>query len=146
VSILETLADAAVTSKDIDHLTEAARSSLGRSITVRLLDDNDELPLITFSRQVEEQLIQAVHPGERGNGAQFMVDPALVRKLVPAATRIVENLTQQGVTPVLLVTPMIRHHVKRLLDRFLPSIVVLSHNEIQPTLRVRAVGTIDPEA
>jgi len=145
VTILETLADACHVSKDIDHLTEAVRASLGRSITVRLLDENDELPLITFSRSVEEKLIQSVHAGDRGQPSQFLADPMLVKKLVPSATRLVESLTQQGVSPVLLVTPMIRHHVKRLLDRFLPHVTVLSHNEIQPQLRVRAVGTIDAE-
>ncbi len=145
VTILEALGDASLVSKDIDHLTEAVRSALGRSITARLLDENDELPLITFSREIEEQLIHAVQPGDRGQGTQFLVEPSLVKKLVPSANRVVEQLTEEGISPVLLVTPMIRHHVKRLLDRFLPQLVVLSHNEIQPTLRVRSVGTIDAD-
>ncbi len=143
VTILESMADAALVSKDIDHLTEAVRSSLGRSITAQLLDDEDELPLITFSREIEEQLINAVQPGDKNQATQFLVEPDLVKKIIPAATGLVEKLTDEGVTPVILVTPMIRHHVKRLLDRFLPHIVVLSHNEIQPQLRVRSVGTID---
>jgi flagellar biosynthesis protein FlhA len=146
VTILESLADACLVSKEIDHLTEAVRASLGRSITTRLLDENEELPLITFTREVEEKLIHAVQPGDRGQGTQFLVDPSLVKKLVPSANRVVEKLTEEGISPVLLVTPMIRHHVKRLLDRFLPQVVVLSHNEIQPTLRVRSVGTIDADA
>ena len=146
VTILEALADAVLVSKDVDQLTEAVRAALGRSITSRLMDENDELPLITFAREIEEKLIHAVQPGERGQGTQFVVDPALVKKLVPSANRLVEKLTEEGISPVLLVTPMIRHHVKRLLDRFLPQVVVLSHNEIQPTLRVRSVGTIDADA
>jgi flagellar biosynthesis protein FlhA len=145
ITIMESLADACLVSKEIDSLTEAVRASLGRSITARLLDENEELPLITFAREVEEKMIHAVQPGERGQGTQFLVEPALVKKLVPSANRIVEKLTEEGITPVLLVTPMIRQHVKRLLDRFLPQLVVLSHNEIQPTLRVRSVGTIDAE-
>jgi len=143
VTILESLADAALVGKDIDHLTEAVRSSLGRSITADLLDEEDELPLVTFSREVEEQLINAVQPGDKSTATQFLVEPALVKKIIPSATQLVEKLTSEGITPVILVTPMIRHHVKRLLDRFLPHIVVLSHNEIQPQLRVRSVGTID---
>jgi len=143
VGILESLGDAASTSKELDHLVEATRVSLGRSITNKLLDEKGELPLITFSRAVEEQLISSLHPGERGGMPQFLVDPGLVKQIVPAASLVVENLTSEGVTPVLLVTPMIRHHVKRLLDRFLPQIVVLSHNEIHPQLRVKSVGTIE---
>lgn len=143
VTILESMADAALISKDIDQLTEGVRSSLGRTITAQLLDEEEELPLITFSREVEEQLINAVQPGDKNQSTQFLVEPALVKKLVPSATQVVEKLAEEGITPVILVTPMIRHHVKRLLDRFLPNIVVLSHNEIQPNLKVRSVGSID---
>lgn len=145
VTILESLADAVLIKKDIEFLTESVRASLGRSITARLMDENDELPLITFSRDVEEKLIHAVQPGERGQSSQFLVEPSLVKSLIPSASRVVESLTNEGVTPVLLVTPMIRHHVKQLLDRFLPHLVVLSHSEIQPTLKVRSVGTIDAD-
>ena len=143
VTILETLADASAISKDLDHLTEAVRSALGRTITRKLLDDSGELPLLTFSRQVEEQLIGAVQPGERPGATNFIADPVLIKQLIPAMNRMVEKLSNEGVTPVLLVTPMIRHHVKRLLDRFLPQVIVLSHNEISPQLKVRAVGSVE---
>jgi len=143
VSILEALGDGVVTSKDSDFLTETVRTTLARSITRKLLNDDQELPLLTFSRHVEEQLISAVQPGDRPGATQFLADPGLVKQLVPALSRVVDNLTSEGVTPVILVTPMIRHHVKRLLDRFLPQVVVLSHNEIHPTLKVRAMGTVE---
>lgn len=142
VSILEALADAALTSKDPDHLTESVRAVLGRSITSRILDESGELPLVTFAKEIEEQLIAAVQPADRNGVTQFIVDPALVKKIIPATNRVMDSLGQDGISPAILVTPMIRHHVKRMLDRFLPQIIVLSHNEIDPQLRVKAVGTI----
>ncbi len=145
VTILEAVADSCPISKDPDQLTEASRVALARTITRRLLDEGNELPLITFSRELEEALIAAVQPTERNGGTQFFVDPSLVRKMVPAANRVVEKLTEGGISPILLVTPMIRMHVKRMLDRFLPNITVLSHNELQSHLKVRSVGTIDVE-
>ncbi len=143
VSILETLADAAQVSKDADYLTEAVRVAQKRHITARLLDDSGELPLMTFSRQIEEQLIGAVQPGEKPGTTQFLVDPALVKQVIPAMSKVVEKVSADGVTPILLVTPMIRHHVKRLLERFLPQVVVLSHNEISPQLRIKSVANIE---
>ncbi len=143
VTILEALGDAVPLGKDPDQLTEAARTALSRSITKRLLDDAYELPLLTLSRELEEKLISSVQAGERGGATQFFVDPSVVRKLVPAANKVIEKLTEDGISPILLVTPMIRHHVKRTLDRFLPHITVLSHNEIQSHLKVRSVGTIE---
>ncbi len=143
VSILETLADAATTSKDTDFLTEAVRTAQKRHITSRLLDDKGELPLMTFSRGIEEQLISAVQPGDKPGSTQFLVDPGLVKQLIPSLNSTVEKISSEGQTPILLVTPMIRHHVKKLLDRFLPQVVVLSHNEISPQLRIRSVANIE---
>jgi flagellar biosynthesis protein FlhA len=143
VSILETLADSAQVSKDIDFLTESVRGAQKRHITARLLDESGELPLMTFSRQIEEQLIGAVQPGEKTGSTQFLVDPALVKQVIPVMSKVVEKVSSDGVTPILLVTPMIRHHVKKLLERFLPQVVVLSHNEISPQLRIKSVANIE---
>jgi flagellar biosynthesis protein FlhA len=107
------------------------------------LNDEGELPLLTFAKGIEEQLIAAVQPGDRPGVTQFLVEPTLVKQIVPATSRMVDRLSSEGVTPVILVTPMIRHHVKRLLDRFLPQVIVLSHNEISANLRVKSVGSID---
>ncbi|NCN28545.1 EscV/YscV/HrcV family type III secretion system export apparatus protein, partial [bacterium] len=73
----------------------------------------------------------------------FMVDPGLVKQIIPSLNQFVDKLGEEGISPVLLVTPMIRHHVKRMVDRFLPQVHVLSHNEISPQLRVRSVGTVE---
>lgn len=142
VSILESLADAALVSKEPDFLVEAVRTSHRKHITTQYLDEDGELPLITFAREIEEQLIAAVQPGEKSGSTQFVVDPALVKQMVPALKATVDDLATQGTAPVLLVTPMIRQHVKRLLDRFLPQVTVLSHNEISPDLRVKSVGNV----
>jgi flagellar biosynthesis protein FlhA len=143
VSILEALAESAIQNKDIDFLTEAVRTAHRKHITRRLLDEQGELPLLTFSRSIEEQLIAAVQPGDKAGTTQFLVDPGLVKQIVPALNRKWDQLTQSGQNPALLVTPMIRHHVKRLLDRFLPQVIVLSHNEISPALRVKSLGQVD---
>lgn len=142
VSILESLGDGVMETKDPTSLTEMVRSRLGRSITSRLLNEDGELPLVTFTKDVEEQLINAVQPGDKGT-TQFLADPLLVKRLVPATNGKMDNLSQQGVHAAILVTPMIRHHVKRMLDRFLPNVSVVSHNEIHPKLRVRSFGNID---
>jgi flagellar biosynthesis protein FlhA len=143
VLILESVGDAAIESKDVDHLTESVRMRLSRTITSRLSDESGQLPLITFSREIEEKLIASVHPGDKNLGTQFLVDPSLVKQIIPRLSQIVDKLSQEGVSPVILVTPMIRHHVKRLLERFLPQVNVLSHNEIHAQLKVRSVGTVD---
>jgi len=143
VLIMEAVGDAAIDSKDVDHLTEAVRVRLGRTITARLEDDDGNLPLMTFSREIEEKLISSVQAGDKPGMTQFMVDPGLVKQIIPSLNQFVDKLGEEGISPVLLVTPMIRHHVKRMVDRFLPQVHVLSHNEISPQLRVRSVGTVE---
>ncbi|HVJ64109.1 MAG TPA: flagellar biosynthesis protein FlhA [Bdellovibrionota bacterium] len=142
VSILEALGDGVLETKDPTALTELVRARLGRIITSRLLNEDGELPLVTFTKDVEEQLINAVQPGDKGT-TQFLADPTLIKRLVPATNNKMDSLGGQGVHAAILVTPMIRHHVKRMLDRFLPNVSVVSHNEIHPKLRVRSFGNID---
>ncbi len=143
VLILEAVGDAAIDNKDIDFLTESVRVRLARTITGRLIDESGQLPLMTFSREIEEKLIGSVHVGDKNLGTQFLVDPSLVKQIIPRLSHLVDKLSSEGVTPVILVTPMIRHHVKRLLERFLPQVNVISHNEIHPSLQVRSVGTVE---
>jgi flagellar biosynthesis protein FlhA len=143
VLILEAVGDAAIDNKDIDFLTESVRVRLARTITGRLIDESGQLPLMTFSREIEEKLIGSVHVGDKNLGTQFLVDPSLVKQIIPRLSQLVDKLSSEGVTPVILVTPMIRHHVKRLLERFLPQVNVISHNEIHPSLQVRSVGTVE---
>ncbi|MBN1142150.1 MAG: flagellar biosynthesis protein FlhA [Deltaproteobacteria bacterium] len=142
-SILETLADRAPAVRDPDLLTEYVRQALARSISMRLVKGDGTLPLFALDRALEDKIQNSLqHSGE---GSYMALDPVLAQKMIQKLGEKVNDLDGDA-TPVLLCTPLIRPHVKRLTERYLPNLMVLSHNEISPNLKVKSVGTVKVDA
>ncbi len=139
-TILEALAEAAPTQKDPQLLTEQVRTALARQITKKLLSPGGELLLLTLDRQIEETIASGILQTDQGQ--QLSLDPEFVRKLVAELNQWVVEAMQQTSSAVVLCSPMIRHHLKTLVDRFIPGVIVLSHNEITPNVNVKSLGTV----
>lgn len=137
LTILETLADSASVTKDIDYLTEYVREGLARQIS-RMYLENDILSVITMDHQWEEAIAAGIEQSERGTIVSL--DPRLLQKLFFEIGNAVENSTV--VHPIILVSPSIRMALKRLTERGIPKLIVLSFNEIVPDIQVQAVGTV----
>jgi flagellar biosynthesis protein FlhA len=137
-TILETIADAAPVTKDVDVITEHVRAALGRAICRGYQNEKGELPTISFAPSLEERLLQSVVRTDQG--AVLAIDPAEAQTL---ATRIARALETAVAQPVLLCTPALRPHLWRLFSRVLPQVGVLSHNEVPPHVRVAPVAVLD---
>jgi flagellar biosynthesis protein FlhA len=138
-SILETLADYAPTTKDADLLTEYVRQAMGRSISTRHVADGNTLPVLVFDHEVESKMQNALQQSPQGS--YLALDPATARLVLEGLSTQIKAMGG-GAQPVLLCAPTIRPHVKRLTERYLPNLVVLSHNEIASHLKVKSVGTV----
>jgi flagellar biosynthesis protein FlhA len=138
-TILETLADWAPVVQDPDQLTEHVRAVLARSISNSYSQDGQVLEVMTFDRDVETRIQEALHTTEQGS--YLALEPGFAQALINSLNQTLQNMA--GVNPVLLCTPTIRLHVKRLTERYLPSLAIISHNEIAPHLKVRSVGTVN---
>ena len=140
VTILETLADNAGRTKDVDTLGEWVRSALARSICRQYVDDSSgALQTLTVDPNLEQQLLESITPG--------LPNMALER---PSPRQLIQNLNQQiermialgYQQPVLLCMSPLRLPLRRLTERSLPNLVILSYNEIVPNTEVRAVGAV----
>lgn len=140
VTILETLADYAKVSRDNDVLTEYVRQSLKRQITKQYLDHDMKLTVLTIDPGLEEQLRESVQQSEFGS--YLALDPDLAQKIIDELTSHYENLTSQGITPIVLCAPVLRIYFKRLIDRFIANIVVISYNEIDTDVNVEVIGMV----
>jgi flagellar biosynthesis protein FlhA len=138
-TVLETLADYAASTHDADLLTEYVRQALARSISTRFTMDDAILPVLTLNREVENILQGAVQ--DSGQGTYLSLEPSMARSILENLSSAINSFSG-GLQPVLLCTPSIRPHVKRLTERYLPNLAVLSHNEIAPHLKVKSVGTV----
>lgn len=136
VTILETLADMAPLTRDPDYLTEYVREALSRQIS-QLYLENDELTVLTLNPQWEEQIQAGI---EHTDQFTVAMDPRILQELYQELSLALEqNLMPY---PIILVSPQIRMALKRLTERAVPRLIVLSYNEISPDVQVKAVGTV----
>ncbi len=138
VMILETLADAARVSKDVDFLTEKVRAALSRHISAEYAE-NGLLSVITVDPRLESLLSEAVR---RGEDAFALLDPNTVSRIYTSLTRQIAVAQNAGLQPIVLCSPSVRLALKRLTERAAPQLVVLSYSEIAPGLRVESIGQI----
>jgi flagellar biosynthesis protein FlhA len=139
-SILEVLADHAHLTKDVDLLTEFVRQRLARTIFKQYLTAAGELPLMTIGGDIEEALNKSINETDRG--AYMALDPDTGQRILNAINNGVTELTNQNFQPVVLCTPIIRRHLHKLTERFIPNLVVLSHSELTNNIQLKIVGEI----
>ncbi len=141
-TILEALADWGPSTQDPDLLTEYVRQALARSISTSYAPD-ELLEVLTFDHVVESKIQDALN--QSAQGSYLSLDPGTARSILESLSERIKGGAGQG-SPVLLCAPTIRPHVKRLTERYLPNLVVLSHNEIASHLKVKSIGTVSLNA
>jgi len=143
-TILEILADYGGVTKDPEILTEFVRQGLGRYLVEQYKQEDDILSLITLDRQIEEVVAESVQSSEQGS--YLAIEPGLAQRILSAIRGTMDKFNQTGTHPVLLASPSVRRHVKKLTERFLPSLAVLSHNEIPPNIKIQSLGVVTADA
>src|SRR5271157_4525037 len=139
-TILESLLDAAAISKSPVLLVEAARQALGRALVRPLLADDGGLRVVTLDPGIEAELSQAFS-GQAPTGNGFSLEPSFVRRVLEGLKRLVGEQVRMA-TPVLFCNTPARFHLRRLLEPFLPKVVVLSPGEVPPVIQVQSLGMI----
>ena len=139
LTILETLADYAQATKDIDVLTEYVRRSMARSITARYVEDN-KLHVITLDPNLEKRIAESLQ--QTVYGTYPVLQPDVSQRFAGAVTNMMEKLRHRGLSPVVLTSPRIRMPLRRMIERFMPDLAVLSLHEILPQIEVESVGVL----
>src|SRR5271163_602809 len=139
-SILETLLDTAPINKTQVALVEAVRQSLGRSLVQPLLADGRKLKVLTLDPLIEQELQRQIDPqttGERPAGGAA----APLRHVLESLQRLVGDRVALSST-ILICNSPVRFHLRRLLEPFIPRIVVLSPAEIPASISVQSLGVV----
>jgi flagellar biosynthesis protein FlhA len=139
-TILETLLEAAPVNKAQVALVEAVRQALGRSLVHPLLSDDRKLKVLTLDPVIEQDLQRQIDPqpgAERPPGGAA----APLRRVLEGLQRLVGDRVALSSTILLCNSPA-RFHLRRLLEPFIPRIVVLSPAEIPPTVSVQSLGVV----
>lgn len=136
VTIFETLADYGSQTKDHITLTEVTRTALNRSISKALANEQGELAVITLSPQWEEKLNQAMVRGD--SGSYLALDAKTFETLVKSVTEVCQTTVAPQWT--LLCSSGLRFHLRKLVERFLPQLAVISPNDIPPNVQIVSLG------
>ena len=140
VTILETLADWAPTTKDTDILTEYVRQAMARYITKKYVS-GDVLEAITLSPEVEEKIMNSIQKTEQGSFLNL--PPDYLQKLINNLSNILEKLVSVSAQPIVICSPIVRLYFRRLIENIFPDVVVLSYNEILPSVQIKTVGMVE---
>jgi len=76
-------------------------------------------------------------------GVQLVMDPHTAQGLLGEIAKTVEMHPEIAGQPILLTSPTSRRHLYKLTNRFIPQLVVLSHNELTSEANVKSVGVVE---
>ncbi len=139
-TIFEALTDLAPTQKDPTILMEHVRTALARTITKKLINQEGQLVLLTLDRTIEETVAAGIIQTDQGQ--QLSIEPEFVRAFIAQLNQKAMEMGTETSHAIVLCSPLIRYHLKGLIDRFIPNVTVLSHNEITPNVTVKSYGTV----
>jgi len=139
VTILETLADYATTTKDPDVLTEYVRERLGRSI-VKQYESDGTLYVATLDHELERLIEESVQ--QTNLGPYPVLPPDVLNEFISELNDKIKKLGTQGHLPIVLCSSNVRRLVKKLTERNMPNLVVLSYAEIPREIKINSVGVI----
>ncbi|MCD6154024.1 MAG: flagellar biosynthesis protein FlhA [Syntrophobacterales bacterium] len=140
LTILETLADYAPVTKNVDMLTGYTRQALARTITRDYKDADGNITVVMVSPDIENIINKSV---EHTEYESFVAaDPTLIQEVVSNLQKFVEIFVDKGLQPVVLCSPNVRIYLRKILEKFFPNIIVLSHNEITRDVNIKSLGML----
>ena len=139
-TILEGISEACGYTNNIQQITEHVRARLARQICDSNADSQGVVSLITLSPEWEQSFLESIVA--RGEERSLAMAPTKLQEFIRQVRRVFESQAKDGENPCLLVSPQIRTHVRSIVERFRPSTVILSQNEIHPKAKIRTVAQI----
>ena len=140
LTIFETLADHATTTRDTDVLTEYVRQSLKRAISSKYFPANEKTSVVTLDPKIEQEIMGAVKQTEQG--AYLTLDPARTRAIIDATEAEVTKLENLGKNAIVVTSPIVRMYFKKLTEEYLKDLIVVSYNEIESNVELESVGMV----
>ena len=141
LTILETLADWSPATKDLDILTEHVRHALARTITRMHLTPEGNIAAIMLGHSLESAISEALQ--QTDHGSFLSLDPSVAQQMMNNLAASLEKMSSLNYQPVVMCSAQIRYHVKRLIDRFMPHIVVLSYDEILSKVEIQSLDMLE---
>ncbi len=138
--ILEVLADFGPRTRDPELLAEYVRHALARQICAEYSDDENMLHIVTLAPELEREILNAVRQSETGE--YVPIEPVRADAIARATVHAVQSLVLAGQDPIVLASAQVRRYFRRIVERHMPKLIVLSYNEIDPGVKLESEGQV----
>jgi len=145
-TILETLADYALLTKDADILTEYARQTLSETIVLPYLNDSGMIQGVTLDPNVEQIFTNSIKEMQKSGGIQgldqLILPPDVMQQLFAGLASEVDKLVKEGRQPIIITPPGIRLFFRKTVEAVFPNLIILSYGELPSRVQVESIGTV----
>ena len=141
-TILESLAELSVQTKDVEQLTEMVRERMSAHITSKLRQADGSIAALTLDPRLEETLRRSLRDIASGQGGP--IDPQMLKNVTEGAQRSLGKFAALGASPVVITPPDLRRYARAIFERKVPQLAVVSFREVDPSVQLRVVETLQP--
>jgi flagellar biosynthesis protein FlhA len=139
-SIIEAIGEAIRATTNVVFINEIVRSRLSRQISAENTLPEGYIPVVNLSARWEQDFAESLVGS--GEERQLTLAPSKIQEFISQIRRSYDQYALQGQMPVLLTSPTVRPYVRSIIERFRPSIIILSQNEIHAKAKIKTIGQI----
>ena len=139
-TILEGVSEACGMTRNVTLITEHVRARLARQVSDMNANDQGLIILMSLSPEWEQAFAESLVG--TGDDRQLSLPPSRLQEFITQLRNGYERQAMMGESPVLLTSPGVRPYVRSIIERFRPTTVVMSQNEIHPKARIKTVGQV----
>lgn len=140
VTIFETLADNAATTRDTDVLTEYVRQSIKRAISNKYFPANEMTSVVTLDPKIEQEIMSSVKQTEQG--AYINLAPEKTQDILNSVKEEVDKMEELGKNPIIVTSPIVRMYFKKITSEQFKDLIVVSYNEIDTDVELQSIGMV----
>jgi len=141
LTILESIADIAEYTKNVDFIVEQVRARLSRIITAMYSGDDGVIRLLTFDTASEQKMLEKSK--EQDGVRHLLLNVGEINQLIQATSEKATQLLQKGISPIIIIVdPQLRRPLAEIFERFSLDVVTLSHAEIDSGAKFEVLGSI----
>lgn len=140
-TILETISDSAMVTKNTDTITENIRMALKRTITRKFCEDGS-MKVLTLDAELEKSIVASLT--SKDSGMYLALNPQTIQSVITQLAEALKKFNGLSQPPVILTSQVVRVHFYHLIEQFYPNVHVLSFNEISSNIQIQSLGNITP--
>lgn len=138
-TIIESIAEQASRNPDPDAITASTRIALSHSIIQHINGIKNDLPIITLDPELEQILLQTLHATTEGGAS---LEPGLAENMHKNLNEATQRQEMAGESSILVVQAGLRSWIARFIRHSIPTLNVLSYNEIPDNKQIRIVANV----